>query len=212
MVQEDQKFPAENALLGRFERVADNATIAEELGTLLGRAPLFSDFSQDDIRTLAAYMGVYRAQPAETIIREGDVGDFMLLIIRGEVEILKRGHHREQQHMTSVGAGTTIGEMSMIDGEPRFATCVASESALFAVLTRENLARIIVEQPMLGAKILMELVLMLSQRRRATSEKLLGLMDEQPCRVHSGGEVGEPVSDPASHRRPTGRSRSCTPR
>jgi hypothetical protein len=48
-----------------------------------------------------------------------------------------------------------------------------------AVLDRENLARIIVEQPLLGAKILMELVLMLSQRLRATSQRLLGLMDEQ---------------------------------
>jgi hypothetical protein len=37
---------------------------------------------------------------------------------------------------------------------------------------------IIVEQPLLGAKILMELVLMLSQRLRATSQRLLGLLDD----------------------------------
>ena len=177
MVQEDQKFPAENALLGRFERIGDNATIAEELGTLLGRAPLFSDFSHEDIRTLAEYMGVYRAQPAETIIREGDVGDFMLLIIRGEVDILKRGHHREQQHMTSVGAGTTIGEMSMIDGEPRFATCRTSQATTFGVLTRDNMAKIILEQPQLGSKILVKLVTMLSARLRQTSAKLMRYME-----------------------------------
>ena len=47
------------------------------------------------------------------------------------------------------------------------------------MLDRESLARIIVEQPLLGAKILMELVLMLSQRLRATSERLLGLLDDQ---------------------------------
>jgi CRP-like cAMP-binding protein len=50
---------------------------------------------------------------------------------------------------------------------------------VIAVLDRESLARIIVEQPLLGAKILMELVLMLSQRLRSTSQKLLGLLDEQ---------------------------------
>ena len=49
---------------------------------------------------------------------------------------------------------------------------------MVAVLDRESLARIIVEQPMLGAKILMELVLMLSQRLRATSQRLLDTMDE----------------------------------
>jgi CRP-like cAMP-binding protein len=71
----------------------------------------------------------------------------------------------------------------MIDGEARFATCVATEAALIAVLDRENLARIIVEQPMLGAKILMELVLILSQRLRSTSEQFLGALDEQPHSV-----------------------------
>ena len=47
------------------------------------------------------------------------------------------------------------------------------------MLSRENLARIILEQPILGAKILMELVLMLSQRLRQTSVKLVGLMDKE---------------------------------
>jgi len=50
---------------------------------------------------------------------------------------------------------------------------------VIAVLSRENLARIILEQPILGAKILMELVLMLSQRLRQTSVKLVGLMDKE---------------------------------
>jgi len=71
----------------------------------------------------------------------------------------------------------------MIDGEPRFATCIAAEPSVVAVLDRENLARIIVEQPMLGAKILMELVLMLSERLRTTSARLLQMMDDQSHRA-----------------------------
>ena len=70
----------------------------------------------------------------------------------------------------------------MIDGEPRFGTCVAIEPVLIAVMQRESLARIIVEQPMLGAKILMELVLMLSQRLRATSARLVQALDAQARR------------------------------
>ena len=69
--------------------------------------------------------------------------------------------------------------MSMIDGEPRFATCVAAEPSKLAVLTRESLARIILEQPVLGAKTLMELVLMLSQRLRQTSARLVSYMDKE---------------------------------
>jgi CRP-like cAMP-binding protein len=177
MVQNALKFPDHADALERFERVADNVEVASELASLLGRAPLFSEFTQDDIKTLAEYMGVYRAQPNETIIREGDVGDHMLLIVRGEVDILKRGTQREQQHMTSVGAGTTIGEMSMIDGEPRFATCRTAQATTFGVLTRDNMAKIILERPQLGAKILVKLVTMLSARLRQTSAKLMRYLD-----------------------------------
>jgi CRP-like cAMP-binding protein len=93
------------------------------------------------------------------------------------VDILKRGFQREQQHMTSVGAGTTIGEMSMIDGEPRFATCRTTQATTFAVLTRDNMAKIILEQPQLGSKILVKLVTMLSARLRQTSAKLMRYME-----------------------------------
>jgi CRP-like cAMP-binding protein len=177
MAQTAVKFPEDANALERFERVTDNSEVAQELSTLLGRAPLFSEFTQEDVETLAEYMGVYRAQPNETIIREGDVGDHMLLIVRGEVDILKRGMQREQQHMTSVGAGTTIGEMSMIDGEPRFATCRTTQVTTFGVLTRDNMAKIILEQPHLGSKILVKLVTMLSARLRQTSAKLMRYMD-----------------------------------
>jgi len=107
----------------------------------------------------------------------------MLMLIEGKVEVLKRDRWNTPQMIAVVEAGKTLGEMSMIDGEARFATCVAAEPTVVAVLDRENLARIIVEQPMLGAKILMELVLMLSQRLRSTSARLLQLMDEQSHRA-----------------------------
>lgn len=102
----------------------------------------------------------------------------MLLMIEGSVQVYKQDRWNTPQMIAAVDAGKTLGEMSMIDGEPRFATCVAAAPCVFAVLSRENLARIILEQPILGAKILMELVLMLSQRLRQTSVKLVSLMDK----------------------------------
>ena len=107
----------------------------------------------------------------------------MLMLIEGKVEVLKRDRWNTPQMIALVEAGKTLGEMSMIDGESRFATCVAVEPTVLAVLDRENLARIIVEQPMLGAKILMQMVLMLSQRLRSTSARLLQMMDEQSHRA-----------------------------
>ena len=101
----------------------------------------------------------------------------MLLIIQGKVDIVKTDKRGVIQAMTSVGPGMTLGEMSMIDGEPRFATCISVEPTTFAVLSREAMVRIILEEPSLGAKLLIKLVTLLSQRLRQTSSTLLHYME-----------------------------------
>ena len=163
--------------LQNMERVGQGAAIADVIFGLVGRSQFFAEFSREDISVLAGYMNVYRVQAGETIIRENDGGDFMLLIVEGFVDIFKKGGRGEDQHMTTVGQGMTLGEMSMIDGEPRFATCVATDATTFAVLHRDDMAKIILDHPGLGSKILVKLVSMLSARLRQTSAKLLQYME-----------------------------------
>jgi CRP-like cAMP-binding protein len=165
--------------LAHLEYLGDATKFASQIQALIPKCTLLEHFSFGEVSTLAHFMDVYRAETGMEIIRENDGGDFMLLLIQGNVEVHKRDRWNTPQLLASVEAGRTLGEMSMIDGEARFATCIAADTTLFAVLGRESLARIIVEQPLLGAKILMELVLMLSQRLRATSERLLVLLDQQ---------------------------------
>ena len=164
--------------LTHLEYLGDATQFAGQMHALIPKCALLENFSAAEVQLLAHFMAVYRAEAATEIIREGDGGDFMLMVLEGRVEVHKRDRWNTPQLLASVDAGRTLGEMSMIDGEPRFATCLAAEPTLIAVLDRESLARIIVEQPLLGAKILMELVLMLSQRLRATSKRLLGLLDD----------------------------------
>ena len=163
--------------LATLEHLGEGTVVAEQIFGMVGHSPFFAELDQEDVRVLAGFMQVYRAQSGEVIIREGDPGDYMLLLIQGQVDILKAGQHRTERHMTTVLPGMTLGEMSMIDGEPRFATCIAKDTATFAVLTRDDMVKIILEQPSLGAKILIKLVTLLSQRLRQTSHKLLDHME-----------------------------------
>ena len=171
------------AHLSHLEHLGDATQFSVQIHALIPRCLLLENFAPAEVRLLAHFMDVYQAPVGAEIIREGEGGDFMLMLVEGKVEVHKRDRWNTPQLIAQVEAGKTLGEMSMIDGEPRFATCVAIEPTLVAVLDRENLARIIVEQPMLGAKILMELVLMLSQRLRSTSGRLLQLIDEQSHRA-----------------------------
>ena len=165
--------------LAHLEHLGDATKFAPKIHALIPKCSLLENFSTGEVRLLAHFMDVYRAPTGAEVIREGDGGDFMLMVLEGKIEVLRRDRWNTPQLLAEVDAGRTLGEMSMIDGEARFATCVAVEPVLVAVLDRASLARIIVEQPMLGAKVLMELVLMLSQRLRATSDRLMQLLDEQ---------------------------------
>ena len=170
---------AEQVRPANLEPLGDATRYATQIHGMISRSPLFENFNLAEIRLLSHFMQVYRAEPGIEVIREGDPGDFMMMLIEGRIEVFKQDRWNAPRLIALIEAGKTLGEMSMIDGEPRFATCVAAERCMIAVLTRENLARIILEQPILGAKILMELVLMLSQRLRQTSIKLVSFMDRE---------------------------------
>jgi CRP/FNR family transcriptional regulator, cyclic AMP receptor protein len=170
---------AEQTPLDQLESLGDATQFAAKIHGLITFSPLFENFNMAEIRLLTNFMLVYRANTGAEVIREGEAGDFMILLIEGKIEVFKQDRWNAPRLIAVIAPGQSLGEMSMIDGEPRFASCIASEPCLFAVLTRGSLARIILEQPILGAKILMELVLMLSQRLRQTSSKLIAYMDRE---------------------------------
>jgi CRP-like cAMP-binding protein len=170
---------AEKARLAQLESLGSASQFAARIHSLITFSPLFENFNLAEVGLLAQFMEVYRADPGIEIIREGETGDFVVFLIEGRIEVFKQDRWNAPRLIALIGAGQSFGEMSMIDGEPRFASCVAAEPCMMAVLTRDSLARIILEEPTLGAKILMELVLMLSQRLRQTSSKLIDYMDRE---------------------------------
>ena len=159
--------------LEALEDLGDGKAYAGAIFSLVGRSQFFAEFTREDIEVLSSYMHIYKARPQATLLQECEIGDFMLMVIDGEVDIYKTNVLGGQQYMTGVKAGATLGEMSMIDGAPRFATCIALRTTTFGVLTRDNMGRIILDKPGLGSKILIKLVTLLSQRLRQTSAQLL---------------------------------------
>ena len=155
------------------ERIGPATAMAQQIYELFENTPLFSDFNRQEMETLVFTMEMFRAVAGTIIIREGQLGDYMILLVSGIVDVRKQDRWNISKLIGFAGPGKTLGEMSMIDAEPRFATCVVREDILYALLTREAFNNIIREQPTLGTKLLMKLVIMLSQRLREISAKLL---------------------------------------
>ena len=168
--------PIKESRLNDLELVGNGSVITKQVGDLISKTELFGVLDRLDINLLASYMSLYKAKDKDIIITEGEEGDYMLLVVEGSIEVLKQDTQHRMKHITHINPGTIVGEMAVIDGEKRFATCIASEPTVLAVLTRDALVQIIDNEPKLGAKILVQLLAMMSEHLRETGGKLVGYL------------------------------------
>ena len=172
-----KRTPHERLLALGLKPVGRASDFAEEIHGLMAKTPLFSGLDIDETRKLGTFMYVYEAPPGATIINEGEAGDFMLLLMQGMVDVLRRNRYNYPSRIAVAHSGHSLGEMSMFDGEPRFASCVTLENSRIAVLTRDALMLVLGEDAKLGNKILLKLVQLLSERLRQTSAKLVSYLE-----------------------------------
>ena len=168
---------SQNSLLDTFKPLGNANEMAEKIFEMIGHSKFFMDFTFENVEKLSSFMQTYQVSAGTTVIQEGDIDDYMIFIIEGRVNILKADIHGDNRPMTIAGPGATLGEMSMIDGEPRFASCVALETTTFVTLSRDSMVKIIMDEPSFGSKILIKLVTLLSQRLRTTSSDLLHYLE-----------------------------------
>jgi CRP-like cAMP-binding protein len=110
-----------------------------------------------------------------TFIREGDTDhtDFMLLVLDGEVTIETIVVSRtEPITVTVLGPGSLIGEMGVLDGAPRSASCTAISDLRCAILTRDAMSQLLDDEPRTAAKLMMAISLRIAQRMRENQDKL----------------------------------------
>jgi CRP-like cAMP-binding protein len=147
------------------------------ISDMIENAQMFQGFEWAQIETLSNYLRIYRAMPGTILFREGDKGDFMCVVIKGKLEIHKEDAQHINKTVTTVYAGRSLGEMTMVDGEPRSATAVVAEVSILAVLTRERFMQIMREKPALAAKMLLKIAQLLSQHLRLTSGMLVDYLE-----------------------------------
>jgi CRP-like cAMP-binding protein len=81
-------------------------------------------------------------KPGETIFSEGDRGDQMYVIRKGEVEI-----ERDGKIVETLSAGGIFGEMALIDGSPRAASARAKTACELAPISEKAFVFMVHEAP-----------------------------------------------------------------
>jgi len=155
----------------------DNPRIrAFEMAAELLTAPnALIHLSLEEARVVVGYM-TPRFIPADTtFIKEGDAADegFMALLLEGEVVVESVTVSRtEPLTIRVLGPGSLIGEVGLVDEEPRSASCTTSADSLCAILTRESFKALINEEPRIGSKLLLAIAARLAERLRDNARKL----------------------------------------
>lgn len=155
--------------LKSFEKLG---TTAEQRAAMLGEynwSELLG-LEPEDLKILAGYLVPYRGKRGAAVFHKGEHESFMCLICSGEVQVCRGEGWNISQILSTLGPETTVGEMALIDGEPRSASAYATQDTVLYVMTRSSFQRLAEEHPTVWGKLLLRIARQLSQRLRKSND------------------------------------------
>ena len=176
-------------------RVIDEASREESqrAGDLANRVnvlkamPLFKHLNYKEIMYLLNATAVREYAAGEPIIREGEEGEELFVVLGGKVRL-----HQGDTFVCWFLHGAHFGEMALVDRAPRSASATAESSARMLILRRTDFYEIIRKQPALATKMLWSFVHVLAERLRKTTADLSGMRLEAAAEEISEEALFEP--------------------
>ena len=133
---------------------------------------IFSDLDKNELEIVRKHVFEQSVKKDSVLFAEGMPGELLYIIMSGCVEIIKKTKDNEQIVLATLGVNDIVGEMSLIDSEPRSATVITSEDSVLLVIKKQSFNEILQSDPRTAAKILMVLLKVFSRRLRMTDKKI----------------------------------------
>lgn len=147
----------------------------EVAARLLVTPSALDDLTLADAYKVVSYMRPKRIAAGTVFIQEGEVrqNDYMLLVLEGDIAVENELAGQQGAMVVNIiGPGHLIGEMGVLDGSPRSATCTATTQIYAAVLSRTALMRLLKDEPRVGSRLLLAISKRMADRLRETTRKL----------------------------------------
>ena len=116
---------------------------------LLAKMPLFSACNQRELAQVAALTVPAEFPAGAVLTRQGASGGLAFVIASGSAEVVRGG-----RRLARLGPGDVVGELSLIDGEPRSATVRALTDMEVLEVSAEDLRRLLRKVPTVVRKLL----------------------------------------------------------
>jgi CRP/FNR family transcriptional regulator, cyclic AMP receptor protein len=130
--------------------------------------PIFEDFDKDLVQAVAN-IATYRKWPAGTVIfQRGDEGNHMIVVVSGRIKLSLITPQGKELSLRHLEPGTILGEMAILDDQPRSADATASTATEGYVLSKRDFHDLIVARPDAATAV----IRYLCTRLRETTEQL----------------------------------------
>ncbi|MCP4004588.1 MAG: Crp/Fnr family transcriptional regulator [bacterium] len=137
--------------------------------------PLFQALDEKHLREIAGLL-IDRKIPKDAVIfEEGTLGDYMYVIQEGQVKVAKMSDDGREKILEILGPGEFVGEMSLLDREPRSASVKTMQPCLLLALSRSDFLALLAQ----NSELSLELIRELTRRLRETNEQIRGLLFER---------------------------------
>jgi len=136
----------------------------------LRRIKVFAGLSDFQIQRFISLMEMRQVKQWEVVVREGDIGDAMYLILQGELRVRLMVQGRESL-LATLPTGEFFGEISLFDTGPRSADVVANVDSLLLKISAEAFHKLVVQEPALAAPFLMAVGKTMTARLRASNKR-----------------------------------------
>jgi len=154
---------------GRPLSPSEYARLVEEMTELVDSSHLFKTLDAAGRGRVLECGYVTTFSAGDVILRQGDPGDSMYLILDGKVRVQTDTPSGPVQ-LAELGKSACVGEVSLLTGEPRTATVTAETDIDAVAFARHRIERVLADYPKV-AELLQTLV---ERRARDTIEKIIG--------------------------------------
>ncbi|MDQ7958032.1 MAG: cyclic nucleotide-binding domain-containing protein [Rhodocyclaceae bacterium] len=151
------------------------SALRDEAARMLLRSSMVAELDAHEARLVIDAMSPMLVAAGTVIMEEGqtDDADYMALLLEGQVRAeTASGVPGEEVVISILNPGQLIGEMGMLDGSPRSATCTALTDVKMATLSRAALRGMVEVQPALAARLLLAVAQSMAQRVRESNRRL----------------------------------------
>src|ERR1700758_1928630 len=134
--------------------------------------PVFGQLAPDQIEHLCSYAQTRRVNRGATIFKKGDPGNSLFAIVAGTVKIDVPSAGGRDAVFNLVQEGEILGEIALLDGQPRTADATAMTDCLLIVIDRRDFVPFVTARP----EIAMKLIEVLCARLRHASQQIEDVM------------------------------------